>query len=582
MHTKVQHLLLRLSGVKKKKGGHQAKCPAHDDGSPSLSIDVKNNKILLKCHAGCKNEDILYSLQVGKDALFLDESANFAQSKITLESLAENKRIPLSFLLELHINNDGGGKVRIPYFHENGEEGRARLRHNHIANKGTTYNGGDGEVILYGLWKLDEARKSKAIVFVEGESDCWSLWLNDYPALGFPGASMTGKLKSGYLQGIERIYVIDEKDDGGTNFVRGVQEKLDELKYTGKVYTVRMPEGFKDPNDLLKKHGDDFRSEFYEILRGATPLEERRVMNFVTGTELERMSFPEPKWAIPEMLPEGLTIFAGRPKKGKSWLALNIALSIASGGVALGYKAVEKGCTLYIALEDSQRRVQDRIKTLLGEGESFPINLHILTELDNNIWMSQVEEYLSINTNCRLVIIDTLARIRKTDKKKNSDSYQEDYEFAGALQKLATKNGIALVLIHHTRKPGKNGDEYALDSVSGTSGLTGAADSIWVLKNSPLGKGNAVLSINGRDIQEQEYAAKIDNGIWCVLGDSDEYTGTQERKQILELLGKVGPLSPKEIADSLGKPGDAIRQLLMKMKNIDLVSQYGERGKYYV
>src|SRR5712692_7269943 len=86
----------------------------------------------------------------------------------------------------------------------------------------------------------------------------------------------------------------------------------------------------------------------------------------LNAVDLMALELPEPRWAVTGLLPEGLNIFAGRPKTGKSWLMLGTAIAVASGGRALGQVKVAQGDVLYLALEDSPRRLQERIGMLLG------------------------------------------------------------------------------------------------------------------------------------------------------------------------------------------------------------------------
>lgn len=148
----------------------------------------------------------------------------------------------------------------------------------------------------------------------------------------------------------------------------------------------------------------------------------------ITASELMRKDFPEPRWAIQGILPEGLTILAGKPKKGKSIFALNISLSITRGGLALGKIPVERGAVIYLALEDTERRLQGRIKQM-SFGEQAPDNLHLFTKwprMDAS-GLEFLETKIAEIPNVRLVIIDTLQRFRPPIS-GNQNLYAIDYE----------------------------------------------------------------------------------------------------------------------------------------------------------
>jgi RecA-family ATPase len=92
-----------------------------------------------------------------------------------------------------------------------------------------------------------------------------------------------------------------------------------------------------------------------------------------TAAELMAMELPPVRWVIPDILPEGVTFLAGKPKMGKSWMALGLGIAVATGGVALGTKQVEQGEVLYLALEDNRRRIHNRLNKLLS-GRTAPAN----------------------------------------------------------------------------------------------------------------------------------------------------------------------------------------------------------------
>ncbi|MGH3737200.1 MAG: AAA family ATPase, partial [Micromonosporaceae bacterium] len=127
--------------------------------------------------------------------------------------------------------------------------------------------------------------------------------------------------------------------------------------------------------------------------------------------DLLAAEFPEPRWAVPDLIPEGVTLLAGQPKVGKSWLSLGLAVAVASGGKALGDIDVEPGAVLYAALEDTPRRLQDRLGRVLGGQYPSPEarrNLEIVTTWDTEL----VDRWLNETRGKRLLILDVLARVR--------------------------------------------------------------------------------------------------------------------------------------------------------------------------
>jgi hypothetical protein len=298
----------------------------------------------------------------------------------------------------------------------------------------------------------------------------------------------------------------------------------------------------------------------------------------LTARELVELKIPEPKWAVPGLLSEGLNLFAVKPKVGKSWLALAASLVIATGGKVLG-RDVHQGDVLYIGLEDNVRRMQKRVGKLLA-GKTAPDRLHVRLA-----WPRQDEgglealgDWLDAHPEARLVVIDTWKKFRQA-KVRGRDGYDEDYEAAAQVQELALEYGVAILVLHHRRKM-EEGDY--VDSVSGTTGLTGAADTILVLKRD-RGKCDAVLFATGRDIEEEvELGLGWDKGTatWSVLGNAEECRRSPERQAVLDLLAQEArPLGPKEAATLLGKSRVAVRKLIRDMHQDGELVKYG-RGKY--
>jgi hypothetical protein len=296
-----------------------------------------------------------------------------------------------------------------------------------------------------------------------------------------------------------------------------------------------------------------------------------------SAAELMAREFSPLRWAIMSLLAEGLFILAGRPKLGKSWLVLNFALAIASGGFALGTIRVEAGDVLYCALEDGARRLQERLRRALRGGK-VPDGLHFATE-----WRvfdvgghDDLEDWIKAHPNVRLIVFDTLERVRPNEDPK-ARIYHSDYEAVKGLQDLAKEYGICILVVHHTRK--QEASDH-LDLVSGSTGLTGAADGILILKRS-RGDSDATLTANGRDFPDTELALKFDPELcdWRALGDAAEYRLSIERRAVLELLRRDSPLTPKEISVELKRDYGATKKLLFDMRQAEQVHADG-KGRY--
>lgn len=283
----------------------------------------------------------------------------------------------------------------------------------------------------------------------------------------------------------------------------------------------------------------------------------------VTAAELQLITFPPVSYVISGYIAEGLTLLCGKPKLGKSWMALDWTLAVACGGAAMGSIPCEGGNVLYAAMEDNQRRLQRRIEQLLPDERDWPSQLDLTTIMrrldeggidDLQAWAERVE-------TPKLIVLDTLACVRSTRTSRDT-GYESDYAAVGPLQSLAGEMGIAIVVVHHLRK--LDADD-PLDTVSGTTGLTGAADSILVLTRDSQG---CALYGRGRDIDEIETAMQFDKttGQWTVLGPASEVRRSDERQAILDILASSDdPMRPNEIAGELGQKVTNVQRLLSKM-----------------
>src|SRR5215203_672216 len=300
-----------------------------------------------------------------------------------------------------------------------------------------------------------------------------------------------------------------------------------------------------------------------------------------TAADLMALELPEVRWAVPDIIPEGVTLLAGKPKLGKSWLTLGLGVATATGGVALGTKRVERGECLYLALEDNRRRLQKRLAKLLAGGPA-PEGLHIALEwpqLDDG-GAKALDEWFEAQPDARLVVVDTLKKVRPRAS-SNRGVYDVDYEALEPLLPLAAKHNVAIVVVHHTRKLAA---VDPLDEISGSTGLSGGVDGALVLRRD-RGRADAYLHVTGRDIEEeQELALRGDPNTagWCIVGDADEYRLGEERAAVIRVLKNAdGPLSPKTVAEALAKNSGAVRELLSQMAKSGEVENVSY-GKYTV
>jgi hypothetical protein len=297
----------------------------------------------------------------------------------------------------------------------------------------------------------------------------------------------------------------------------------------------------------------------------------------LNAKRLNEMVFGPIKYVVPGYIVEGLTLFAGKPKVGKSWLLLHVAFAVAEGGFTLGNVQCEQGDVLYAALEDNLRRLQSRLTKLFGTND-WPARLDFVCEMPRLTegGLDFIKSWIEGAERPRLVIIDTLAVVRPPNRKEQG-TYDADYAAVKELRDLALKYGIAIVLVHHLRKAEAD-DPF--DTISGTLGLTGAPDSIMVIKRDSSG---TTLHAKGRDLIEIEKAVKFDPGTcaWVVLGEAGAIKKSTERSVIVNALEEAGsePLTPNQIAAHTGMKPVNVRRLLAKLL-ADGVIKKASYGKY--
>ena len=255
------------------------------------------------------------------------------------------------------------------------------------------------------------------------------------------------------------------------------------------------------------------------------PPQQPAKLEFYQARELYDKQLERTQMIVQRMIPCGLTVLAGAPKRGKSWLALALGLSVASGAAFLGQPVVQ-GSVLYLDLESRQYRVKDRLSHLtVGPAPAGLYVAHQAEPLGAKFYQ-QMEGWLDTVKDARLIIIDTLGRV-KPGGKRNENAYESDTRQYGELQQWAGKHKISVIVVHHLRKT-KDSDDW-FDKINGSNGLVGAADAVLGL-GGKRGEQVSKLMVSGRDIDgDYNMAIRFDGGRW-VLESSDSESYEEERE----------------------------------------------------
>jgi len=351
-------------------------------------------------------------------------------------------------------------------------------------------------------------------------------------------------------------------------------------------YYALIEEVRKESKELLRqriaslRNPEDAFRELERYRENSHGIKKAKV-NYLSAIELMQKEYEPIRWTVPGLIPEGLILLAGKPKVGKSWLALHLCHAVAfeSGGFALGQVEVEPGKAVYYGLEDSERRLQERLKGI-SCGLPIPGNLFISNHLErlDAGGLEEIEAFIEENPETRLVVIDTLARV-KPRSRRNTDAYETDTEIMGGLQTLAMRHGITVLVVHHMRKNVKDADDV-FDGVLGSTGLTGTADATILVQRGRQSK-EIVTHITGRDVEEQQLSVSFDLSDrvpFNLMGTTEEVHMSDTRKEILEYLAENGETGPKELSKALGKNYSTTKNTLWTMLKEGLISN--EKGKY--
>ena len=235
-------------------------------------------------------------------------------------------------------------------------------------------------------------------------------------------------------------------------------------------------------------------------------------LHTVDGASLMSQPLRPPNFVVDGLFAQGLHILAGSPKVGKSWLALWLAVTVAKGELVWNM-ATKQGHTLYLCLEDSMLRIQNRLFEITEDASE---NVHFCTEsapIGQGL-EEQIETFSADHPGTVLVIIDTLQMVRPV----HDATYANDYRDLSVLKRLADRLGLAILLIHHLRKEKA---EDVFHRISGTTAISGAVDSSFTLVEERRGSGRAKLTCIGRDIEYRELELERNgDNVWELLSDS--------------------------------------------------------------
>jgi DNA polymerase len=472
-----------------------------------------------------------------------------------------------------YVYYDAGGQ---PYLKIRRTTKKQFPQYHHINGK---WSGGapKGPKIPYRLPELLRATPDAEIFVCEGEKDA-----DNVAALGLIATTNSGGAGkwtaelTPYFMGRQHLYVLEDNDDAGRNHARLVARALRSVVEDVRIVSFPDLDAKGDVSDWLEQ--GHTKAELLARCKAAP--------EFADGPRFEQpfdvlglmgQQFAEVSTVIDTLLPEGLALFAGKPKIGKSWLLYQIAWSVAEGGKTLGGYQCLSGDVLYCALEDNKRRMKKRLAKQ-RPGETPPAGLFLTAEMPRLAegGLDYIRNWLKTVKRPRLVIIDTLAVVR-TPAKRNQTAYEADYEALLELRNLAAEYRIAIVVTHHLRKAEA---EDVFDTISGTLGLTGCVDTILIIKYEANG---VLFTGKGRDLEEFSKAIRFDRvtGLWSIIGDAAAVQTSNKRQAVMDAFHEANgePIGPTEVTAATGMKAANVRQLFATLKREGLIKA-ARYGKY--
>ena len=243
----------------------------------------------------------------------------------------------------------------------------------------------------------------------------------------------------------------------------------------------------------------------------------KQPLQTIDGQTLLSTPMESPRFVVSGLLPTGLHILGGAPKIGKSWLMLWLCLQVAKGENVWNFQS-KQGTALYLCLEDSYERIQSR---LLDITEDAPDNLFfsVMSESLAGGLVEQIEAFIAGHPDTVLIVIDTLQNIRSDSG--NANPYANDYRELTVLRELACRRKIAILCVHHLRKMK---DDDPMNMLSGTTGLSGVVDTVFILDKTKRTDSEATLFCTGRDIESLQLRLELcrDTHIWKLTGGNTE------------------------------------------------------------
>jgi hypothetical protein len=288
---------------------------------------------------------------------------------------------------------------------------------------------------------------------------------------------------------------------------------------------------------------------------------------------------PPVHFIIPGLLPAtGLAVVGGAPKMGKSIMMTDLGLAISGGGRFLNVFDVGMREVLYLCLEDTEQRMQERIKKMQPDCPGSGC-IHLAFNWDDKGVgaLSHLGSFLDSHPNIKMVIIDTISRFSKL---LAGGQYSKQYEEFAELKKFADMRNILIMIVHHLRKS-KSDDPFEM--LYGSNAITGAADLIWILQRE-RSENCANLIVSGRDVPDQTLSLRLVESLltWIVDDQTTADLLGPELQKVFDILYNKGvAMSLAEISTASGFKKPVLSKYLKMLIEHGYIEKTGH-GKYRI
>jgi putative DNA primase/helicase len=545
-----QEVASRFSHARRSGKEWIARCPAHADKNPSLSIREADGKILLHCHAGCTVESICRGAGIEVSDLFLEQHAT---ARVIAQYDYTDERSKLLYVVE---------RLEPKGFRQKRPDGHG----------GWIWNLNAVRRVLY---RLPEVLSAKSVLMAEGEKDCDTARKLGLVATCNPGGA--GKWREEYSECLrgKRIAIIADADESGRKHSQQVATSL-----AGKVETLKVLElpGAKDLSEWVASGG--IREDLLELIKSApnwAPSKTGTVNGFVLTRLADLLAKPDMPvdYLLEDRLVAGTVsgVFA-KPKVGKSTFARNLCLAVSRGEDFLGLKTKHGEC-IYLALEEREEEVRGDFRAMGADG-SETILIHAATAPVEGIraLCDLIRERRPV-----LVVVDPLFRLAHIRDEK---AYAETYAALGPLIDVARIAGTHVHLTHHA---GKSIKVDAIDSPLGSTALGGAVSTVLVMRRTEAYRTLQSVQRIGPDMPESVLKFDLDSRRLTLDGSRFEADRRECEDAILAFLRDAdGPQTQAQIRDSVEGQTTVIRAALTALATSGNISKSGEgtRGKPFL